>query len=254
MNLDPHLCQRALDIQRAVLQGVPVNAQDLAFMRAHVAVCQKCLADSAVIRAMSTPAAAPMDDLSRRRTIDRALAAAAKRPASQRALVETEKARHVRRIAVGSAAIAASLAFVLIWRLGFATGADSELAPETAPLKSTARAESKPRTAPSNANDVSRSRQQLIERHTAEAPATRTVETRTDRRVVRLPTGIEVLLHPKTRLHVDQLIREGIRVTLQKGRLLVSVNPLRDGPPLTVSTGAGDIQGTGTVFGVAVSG
>jgi TolA-binding protein len=253
MNLDPHQCQRALDIQRAVLRGALVNAQDLAFSRSHLATCKKCLADSVVIRAMSTPAAAPIDDLSRRRTIDRALAAAAKRSAAQRAFVETETSRRFRRIAIGSAGIAALLAIVLAWRLVPAAVVDGEVAPETAQLKGTERADSEPRTASASANDVSPSRQQLKERRAAEAPATRTVETRADRRVVRLPTGIEILLHPGTRLHVDQLTQEGIRVTLQKGRLLASVNPLRDGPPLTVSTGAGDIKVTGTVFSVSVS-
>jgi len=78
------------------------------------------------------------------------------------------------------------------------------------------------------------------------------LETGKGRILVSLPTGIDILASEETRLEVDRFDGASIRVVLHAGELTAVVAPGRRGPPFEVSTRFGAARVTGTIFTVGL--
>jgi hypothetical protein len=73
------------------------------------------------------------------------------------------------------------------------------------------------------------------------------------RAVLALPTGITLMMEHGTALRVERLDSQAVELALDRGQILASVSPGRQGPRLGVATAAGRVVVTGTVFEVAAA-
>jgi TolA-binding protein len=168
------------------------------------------------------PHVEPLDDLARRRLIDRVIDGLAGTAAS-----ETHRAGLTSRR--NSGAFAATAALVLLAGAGVALLSGSGGAPGegSAPVAA----------APHAAGSISGG----------------TAATREGSSTLDLPTGIRTAVAPGSRVRISRFDAEEIAVRLDQGEIVAALDAGRAGPPFVVESPAGRIRVTGTVFRVEVA-
>lgn len=251
MNSSHYLCTRAMTVLRNMyLTNEKVTSEDAAFLKQHVASCDSCLADSAVLRGVSIQAVSGVTmDLSSERTAN-----AVFRRLREEADQETR--RFGARLANGvwlPATVAAAIIvfgfFFVIWM--------SQDTPSTAPIFNTIAKELKiQRQNLHNEAEVAAAQQSELfsaaqsEDKFSKDESIYTIEK--EKRLV-LPQGIKLLLGPNTSVSIQSSEAEGTSVLLRHGRLLASVDPNRNGPSFRVITTEGEVKVTGTIFSVTAN-
>ena len=232
-------CKRTVAILRQLHDAGTVTDLDRAFARDHIRTCDRCLADSAVIRAVA------VDDL---RSSDVAFTANKVADSVLRRLHEEDWTPSFstpglpRRYAGWLAAAAAFMGIVFFVALWLRSGNDaspsvavSDALPQPPFMESgSPPPPSSAFASPSNSRPINDN----------------IVRTTTDERRLLLPTGIGILLHPDTELQVIPPTQKEMAVALTAGDIFVSVDPERSGPPFSVLTPDARITVTGTLFSV----
>ena len=256
MNRQDQTCKRALAVMRRRYRHLEVTAEEAAFSRAHIGQCPRCLADSAVIREMLENSATPrFDDLSARYEADAILA----RLASANREVDASSTRtpHIGWVAVGAAA---SILAVMMG-LWFYRQPSRPSAREAAPGAVVEQDESEARAAEPRSDEGSRAASleatapRLADRAVREnapdsdraIPRFRTGDHPSD---VLLGEGIRMLAKPHSEMILKQSDDLAIIVALMEGQVVVSVDPTKSTPVVSVQTRAARVTVTGTLFSV----
>jgi ferric-dicitrate binding protein FerR (iron transport regulator) len=171
----------------------------------------------------SDPHVEPLDDLARRRVLDRALAGFEDRTATG-----GRRDRSSSRRRIGLAAAAAL--FLLATGAAVALLARSPGTGTTAGTAATAGTVADRGMAPGDA-----------------------VVTREGSSTLDLPTGIRTAVAPGSRVRIARFDAEEIAVRLDHGEIVAALDAGRAGPPFVVESPAGRIRVTGTVFRVEVA-
>lgn len=218
----------------------------------HLAGCEECRVEAALLRAVEEDdgpgAAPPLDDLARRRFVERVLEGAERATALAPAprAPRPEPARAWWPVpALAGATLGACLT-----ALGFLLAAPHEGGGEPRPAPSAPG----PTASLEPARLLLAGAGMLVGGRPAavadEVPRGAEVATGASRAVIRLAEGRLVSLEPASRF---SLAEEGEAVALREGRLLASVTPSPGGDGLAVTTPRGEVRSTGTVFSVEVS-
>jgi ferric-dicitrate binding protein FerR (iron transport regulator) len=245
MTMLEHNCKEIHRIWRDRDAGKPTPLDEQDLVSAHLSQCEMCrLEDKAMEHLrfdVSASGAPAIDDLSTRRRIDDVL---------ERAWVRDLPAIPRRRSLVASfvaIAAAAVVAIVAVWgvmeRPVTTPVADVQVATENRPSA----VDGKIVLLSSDAT-VSGGGENMVNQI---ASKTRVVAGK-GTAILNLDTDITVLLSPETEVEVRRLDTTGIELFLERGHLLASVEPARDGPGLAISTTDGRVVVTGTVFSVDV--
>ncbi len=273
-------CARTLEIDLKIAEGLPVDPGSLKFYSEHIASCSDCRLERALFETMSNDEAGgalpPLDDLTRRRSIDTIVAQGDKlqnrleedpSTKSVTAIIEdiiaradepifddddehypgnaSERQSRFRKIGFASALIAASVAAVVFW-----------LNPVEAPVTERTQVLT-PAPQPKAQlgsqfvllfGDVTVGTQPAVIGDSL-MPGDR-IETSDGRAIVHLPNKIAMSLGPKTHLKLEKGENSAMEVVLDKGQIHVSVTPLSKRPPFYVVTHKGRVKVTGTVFSV----
>jgi len=183
-----------------------------------------------------------LDDLARRRWLDEALDKAS----------ETERPVSVSRRIVGWAAAAVvALCVGAVALVSFVGGeqADGAAVPSIAPNPAVVTTD-----APLSGRVLLVSGEVLVNGKTGETGARLgagdTIEVVDGRAAVRVDTGVTLMTEARTAVSVVELDSGGIEIGLERGRVLVEVDPEREGPVVGVATGEGRVVVTGTAFAV----
>lgn len=233
-------CDR-LEQQQLASESLSLSEDDRAFREAHLASCESCRSEHAVLEELrfdgTVPAAAPMDELTRRRAINDIVAAA-----GQESYVAAKPARFGRvnrRWIWASGALAACLTFALaitFW-------------PRSQPQPTT---KTSPKPVAVAGRVLLRAGDALLDRSPLRlndrlGPGHR-LESRGGRAALRLPLGSTLLVGADTELSIDSLDNNRVKLRLARGELLASVTRRRDRQVFEVRTPSGRITVKGTAF------
>ena len=248
----PSDCER---FEQLVLEpgAAPLSDADESFRTAHLASCEACRSELAILEELrfdgTAPAAEPMDELSRRRAILDIVAAAGQGTAQAakpgRAGRAGRAGRVNRRWLVASGALAACLVAglaVTLWPR-----------PVRQPTRQVTTA---PRTAA--ARVLLRSGDALLDRSPLRLDdrlrSGQRLESRSGRAALRLPLGSTLLVGADTELTLDRLATDRVELRLSRGELLASVTRRRDRQVFEVRTPSGRITVKGTAFSLYATG
>jgi len=240
MTGDTRKCDQLLAIDLARAEGRELTQHEVEAYESHLASCKLCRSERRALDALADEGgpAESLDDIARRRFVDEVLVRADD-PVADEPSLDDRGRRATRRLVIGAvAALAAAVAIVLtIVVLG---GGDT---PAGSP-------ESVAPTAVAGRVVLvtgDRSTMASIEVGAKLAPGGR-VSAGSGRTVVVLPSGITLSLAPRSRARAHELDEQAMEVELERGELLVSAVPGRDGPRFRVLTRNGAVTVTGTVF------
>lgn len=247
-------CDLATRIDSMSRAGQPVDAEDLSSARSHREKCPDCRLDQAVLDSIaadgSSGALSELDDIAERRLVDNVLARSCLvgvEPALDRVPIHTSQRARNRWLAISASAIAvaATVALVAVWQL------------RSGPIREPANA-LRSRSTVESPIDGARLIVLAGDVRFGSAPARdgeavvvgRAVETRNGRAVLSLPGGIALSIARDARLKVRSGEKKGLEVELDRGEILVSVEPEGQRSPFKVVTKHGAIEVKGTVFSV----
>lgn len=233
-------CER---FEQLVLEpgAAPRSDADEAFRETHLASCEACRSELAMLEELrfdgTAPAAEPMDELSRRRAIIDIVAAAGQKAAQ--AAKPARAGHRNRRWLWASGAVAACLV----------AGLAVTLWPR--PVRQpTRQATIEPRTVA--ARVLLRSGDALLERSPLRLDdrlrSGQCLESRSGRAALRLPLGSTLLVGADTELTLDRLSTDRVQLRLSRGELLASVTRCRERQVFEVRTPSGRITVKGTAF------
>jgi ferric-dicitrate binding protein FerR (iron transport regulator) len=235
-------CEQLLAIDLARAEGREIAPSEIEAYESHLARCERCRAERRALDALADedgPAEA-LDDIARRRYVDDVLARADE-PLAAELPPGSRDRRATKPLVLGvAAALAAGVAIVLAVVLsgGESTNEGSEGADIQDEAGVTGRVvlvagEGSAATSVAVGDRV--------------APGDR-LGLGSGRTVMSLPTGITISLAPQSRARAQRLDDEALDLELERGELLVSATPGREGAPLRVITRSGTVTVTGTVF------
>ncbi len=246
-------CNRALEIDLRRAQGLPESPKDALFLEEHLEICLDCRTADAALCVMDdddTAGALPeLDDLMRRRLVDDIIAKAEDHAFGSRdefgdpGRTHT-KPRVFRAVSLGAAIAAASIVAVFFWVNNSSSPGDSvsTQAVQTSALNQT------DGTFILLAGEVLVGNQgAAIGHHLASGEQLRTGDGRA---VVNLPTEITLSVGPATRLSYLQNEDSSLEVSLEEGRIQLSLSPGVERTGFSVVTEDGRIDVTGTIFSV----
>jgi len=247
-------CDLATQIDSRHKAGQSVADDDIGLARLHRASCPDCLFEQAmldIIASDKTSGAWPeLDDISERRLIDSVLAASSTSFGGDQPSVKMNASDHLRRIWVAAGVVAAMVALAAMWQ--FNTSFVSESSDEFW-------AESKVKMPEKIGKVIVLEGDVRLGSNTVPDGdaiiAGRTVETQNGRAVLSLPDGIALSLANDTKLAVSANGKKVSGVTLERGEILVSVEPgQHKSSPFKVVTSQGVIEVKGTIFSVIADG
>jgi len=233
-------CER---LERLVIESDLESQSDAerAFRDTHLASCAACRSELAVLRELrfdgTAPAAAPLDELTRRRAIHDIVASVGQGIAP--VVRPARESRMIRRWVWASGALAAC--FVAALAVTFWPRPARLLMPGTASRPEVVAGRVLLRSgnallqqSPLRLNDRVRSGQRL--------------ESRDGRAALRLPLGSTLLVGADTELSVERLAKDRVQLRLARGELLASVTRRRERQVFEVRTPSGRITVKGTAF------
>lgn len=235
-------CRRyeRLEMEQAA-GGVPAE-HERSFLAEHLARCESCRATASVSALMrhtdDAGPAQPLDELSRRRFVNFVVTqAAADGPMEEEAPEADPSGRpHWRWVSAAVVLLALGVGLVLVLRW---SGADGDRSARGRP----------------GAHLVMRSGEVVVEgaRAPSELAVGKTLWVRRGRAAMALPDDAYVLLGERSAARVVRLSPGETTLHLEQGWLLASVQPKRHGRRFVVTTRAGRVEVTGTVFMVRVT-
>ncbi len=240
-------CERMAELVLGAAEGAPLAPQDASFQKQHLATCPFCQRERAALDLLSIDADGgahfPLDERSKARIVGRALAlldapeeALEDEPAPPLSLLDRISRRRA-FAAVGAVAAAAAIAAVV--RLSPPARTSPALAQENPVariLLASGRIEGRE---PLAAGMVLAEGQSL--------------ESGTGELSLALGPHAMVLVAPHSKLTLKKLDRTGIELALDQGRVHSSITP-KSLPSFAVSTRAGRVEVTGTIFAVEAVG
>jgi ferric-dicitrate binding protein FerR (iron transport regulator) len=240
-------CERllAIDLKRA--EGLEISASEGALYERHLAECESCRAERKALGAMSDDAGAgpseALDDIARRRYVDRVLERYDAPPSDARF---TEPARRSvsRRLTFGVAGGLAAAAAIALVIAAAMQGGEGDARPDPGEAVDAAAYAGRVLLVAGDAAAF----QPVVSDEPFEVG--QAVTTGSGRTVLSLSTGITIAVLPESRVTIQRLDNEAMEVDLQGGSLVALVTPGREGPPFVVGTRHGAVTVTGTVFAV----
>ncbi len=248
-------CRRAIQTDLKLGGKERIDPDELLHYERHIESCDECRTEKMILDAIrgqeGSGALDPLNELSRHRLVDKlqgrvnqqAAAASLKSRGSRR----TRRYRLVAGAVLGLAA-AACIAIVFTWWPKAQSRQEQIIekrAPPSLPIR-----KSGGRILLVAGEVVSKKRPATV--GAGFDPGDKLI-TAHGRAVAALPTGITISLDPETRIESVRHDDEAIEVLLEKGCVLVSVDPGRKGPTFTVATREGRIEVKGTIFSVTVN-
>ncbi len=246
-------CNRALEIDLRRAQGLSESPEDAMFLEEHLEICLDCRTEDSALCVMDdddTAGALPeLDDLTRRRLVDdivtKAEEYALESPVEfgDPERVRT-KHRMLRAVSLGAAIAAASIAVVFLWINSDLSS--SETIPP--PVVQTSALHQTDGTFVLLAGEVLVGNQgAAIGHHLTSGERLRTGDGRA---VVNLPTEITLSMGPNTHLSYLQHEDSSLEISLEEGRIQLSLSPGVERAGFSVVTEDGRIDVTGTIFSV----
>ncbi len=262
-SMDRAACARLERIQLQRADGQEPSVEERAFRQEHLKRCADCRAEQGGLALLALDrgprgAAPELDELSRRRLINQAVAAAAQ-PATP--VPEAPPARR----ASGRLAVAVALAAsVLIGTVGgllshhFSQPLLGPVEPPTRMAGIHAKAPAPTPATPLQAKVLLQSGKATLDGTPMAAARTmrpgRVLRVATGQMVLQLPMGSKMLLRPRSTLGITRLDGHRVRLHLRQGEVLARVTRRGPGQEFEVTTDAGRVVVRGTYFSVRVDG
>ncbi|MBW2276143.1 MAG: PEGA domain-containing protein [Deltaproteobacteria bacterium] len=252
-------CEKTREIWFAEADGQRPSRAERDLLESHLAECATCRAEAVLVHGMRIDdqdgPAPELDDLAQRRWItgalERAEEAEDERPPTS--AVHSEGTRRVRPAFYVMAGLAVAAAVALALAVGLFGGLDEQTSPrDDAPVLAEAALE------PLDGRLVLASGEVIVSGGEQRADEAVGVGTRIDAgkgtAVIDFDRTVALVFDNGGRARVASADRSALRIELEQGRVVGEVDPGREGPRLVISTKAGDVVVTGTVFSVQVQG
>jgi tetratricopeptide (TPR) repeat protein len=238
MSRSSNRCDRALTVNRRIVDGKNVTGDDQTFVAGHLAECENCRVDAAVHRVYATDDSPFVkDELNRRRMISDIVMRAEIEDSTKTPLASSRhQTKRIVTIGLSLAAAAACAAAVFAF-----------ISPDK-PQSDTAMkgfAESEPSFVDSSIHPTAPKTDPVPQRAWATLDKALLVQPR---------TGISILLEPHSHIALEGDENGPLKVRLSEGALLASVDPHRkDRRLVSVLTDKGMVTVKGTVFRVTTT-
>lgn len=251
-------CEKTREIWLAEADGQRPSRAERDLLEAHLASCATCRAEAVLVRGMrfdDRDGPAPeLDDLAERRWITGALERAeeAEDELPAKSAEHSEAARRVRPAFYVMAGLAAAAAVAIGLAVGLFGGVEDQTSPrDRAPVAETA-------PEPLDGRVILAAGEVTVsggERQGAEKIGAGTrIDAGKGTAAIDFDRTVTLVFDNGGSARVAAADQAALRIELDQGRVVGEVDPGRAGPRLVVSTRAGDVVVTGTVFSVQVQG